>query len=279
MPGIKTRIRLYKTLIIMVLGTLLSGCFDPKEGCLDPAAVNYFAGADQNCCCRYPQLILTTDQVYDTLNFQKDAIYPDGQGHYFRIKSIVFYLSEFQLYKDVQAFSPGDSAVFKVYGAGQSDTLEQTFTDDFVLIKRTPVDNPVASFREIGNFDGISFRLGVSEQAGHIIPALAPAGHPLQPQAENLYLNNDYVFLQAVVVPDTVSTTLPDTLNFTRSDLGDYFLTDSGSFYHEPAFNFQLTLHADWARLFAGVNWTNRDIPAWKTRIISNLPGTFTVTQ
>lgn len=283
MSGSKNSIPFYLSAVQLVVLSVMAGyftsCFDPKEGCLDPAAVNFLAGADKDCCCRYPQLVITTDQVFDTLDFQKDALYPDGQGHYFRILSIVFYLSEFQLYKNAQAFPLGDSTEFKIYNPGYSDTLEQTFTDDFVLIKRVPLDNPVASFRETGDFDGVQFRLGISDKASYIIPALTPANHPLRPQTEALYQNHDYVFLQAVVAADTSSAALPDTLNFTRSDLGDYYVTDNGSFHHEPAFNFNLVLHADWARLFAGVNWTTRDIPAWKARMIANLPGTFTVTQ
>ncbi|MBL7826876.1 MAG: hypothetical protein JNJ57_09620 [Saprospiraceae bacterium] len=268
---------MFRRFFPVLLMAILVGCFDPQEGCLDIAAVNYYPAADEDCCCRYPKLIINADQTYDTQLFKQDSLYPTADGHLFRIKSIAFYLSEFQLFKNGNVFLMGDSLEFKTYDAAQNDTISRLFTDDFTLIRRVPFANQVASFREDGAFDQIRFRLGLNESAETIIPSLTASSHPLYPQKENLY-QQGFVFFQAVVVRDSAALTAPDTLNFFRQDLPDLFITGQGDFIHQIGTDFTLTLHADWSRLFDGVNWTVHDIPAWKSKIVANMPSVFSVT-
>jgi hypothetical protein len=264
--------------LLLALAISFGACFEPREGCLDIAAINFNAAADRDCCCHYPDLILTTDQVYDTLFFRRDSLYVGTGGHLFRIKSIVFYLSEFEVFKASELFKIGDEVDLKVYDAANNDTITNTFVDDFTLLRRAPLENFVGSFREDGYFDKIRFRLGLSVDAENVIPALAPSDHPLSPQNENLY-QNGYSYLQAIVVRDSMSTTAPDTIRIGRAELGDFFIEGTGNFQHQIGYNFPLTLRADWARLFEGINWTTHDIPAWKSQIVVNLPSVFSVSQ
>lgn len=268
-------------LISLVVFVILFGqtaCFEPQDGCLDEGASNFYPAADNDCCCRYPNLVLAVDQVYDTLLYRQDSLFPGLGGHLFRIKSIVFYLSDFQLFKNGVLYEMGDSTDFKTYDALQNDTITQNLTDDFTLIRRTPIDNPVAAIREDGTFDQIRFRLGLNPEAQTIIPALAPVSHPLYLQKENLY-DDGYVFLQAVVVRDSDPATAPDTLNFYQNDLPNFNLEGNGAFTHELGLSFKVNLSADWAKLFEGVDWINGDISAWKSQIVVNLPSVFTVSQ
>jgi hypothetical protein len=253
-------------------------CFEPQSGCLDIAATNFNAAADKNCCCRYPNLVITVDQVYDTLVFRQDYLYPGTGGHLFRIKSLAFYLSEFTLLKNGVPFYMGDTVQLKIYDVAGNDTLVQPFVDDVALVRRTPLEYPIATFGEDGFFETITFRLGLSSAMGQAIPTLAPANHPLRPQPDNLY-NNGYTFLQAVVVRDTMAATLPDTIRFTRADLGDFFIEGNDHFEHKLGYNFPIKLRADWSVLFQGVIWTNHDIQAWKTQMVSNFPGVFRVSM
>ncbi len=268
----------WMTPVLFMLILLQYACFDPKESCLDIAATNFNAAADKNCCCKYPNLVLSVDQFYDTLLFRQDSFYVGTGGHLFQIKSVVFYLSEFELFKNGESFKMGDSIELKTYDAAGNDTINKLFIDDFTLIRRTPIDNEVAAFREDGSFDKIRFRLGLDAEAEKVIPALAPSGHPLRPQTENLS-QNGYVFLQAIVRRDTMGTTLPDTLNFRRSDLGEFFLEGNGNFVHKIGYDFPMRLQADWKILFDGVNWNNNDVSAWKVQIVANLPSVFSVYQ
>ncbi len=46
---------------VIALVFFLAGCYEPKEGCLDPQAVNYDVTADEACadCCTWPSLRLS----------------------------------------------------------------------------------------------------------------------------------------------------------------------------------------------------------------------------
>jgi hypothetical protein len=271
---------MHKTPVWMVpfffLLLIAQSCFDPKESCLDIAATNFNAEADKNCCCKYPKLVLNVDQTYGTELYRQDSLFLGLNGQSFRIKSIVWYVSDFQLTKNGETFIAGDSTDFKVYETSNDDTVTINLIDDFTLIRRVPLANEVASFREDGVFEKVKFRLGLPEKAQHILPELAPSAHPLRPQTEQLY-QNEYIFLQAIVVRDADPNTTPDTLNFFKADLGDFFVEGTDSFVHPIGYDFPINLHADWEVLFSGVDWSNNNPQSWKAQIVANLPSVFTV--
>jgi len=263
----------------LLLAICFSACFEPKEGCLDIAATNFDAGADKDCCCEYPKLVLTVDQVYDTLLFRNDSLYLNSAGQIFRIKSVAFYLSDFQLFQNGEIFTVSDTLTLNTFSG--SDTSSQQFTNDFQLIRRTPIDYVVGTFRQDGNFEELNFRLGLSGDAQKVIPTKAPANHPLSAQADSLWRGqtNGFVFLQAVVVRDSMGVTKPDTLRFLESDLGQARIGATGLFVHPTGYNFPLVLKVDYKKMFEGINWSIDDIPVWKTKIVANLDGTFSVSQ
>ncbi|MCB0525179.1 MAG: hypothetical protein H6576_09255 [Lewinellaceae bacterium] len=263
---------------IFLFVLILSSCFEPREGCLDIAAVNFNASADKDCCCRYPSLVLSVEQMYDTLLFRQDSVYVGTNGELFRIKKILFYLSDFQLIKAGELYQVSDTVHLQSYGSTLQDTIEETFRDDVLLVRRTPVDYTIGSLREDGYFETFKCRLGLSEDLGKVIPDLAPDNHPLSIQSEDLY-QNQYAFMEVIVVRDTSVSTLADTLRFDRSDIGDFYIEGNGSFLHNTGYDFPMTLNADWSKLFDGINWSTHDINAWKSTIVANLPSVFTVSQ
>ena len=242
---------------IFLFVLILSSCFEPREGCLDIAAVNFNASADKDCCCRYPSLVLSVEQMYDTLLFRQDSVYVGTNGELFRIKKILFYLSDFQLIKAGELYQVSDTVHLQSYGSTLQDTIEETFRDDVLLVRRTPVDYTIGSLREDGYFETFKCRLGLSE---------------------DLY-QNQYAFMEVIVVRDTSVSTLADTLRFDRSDIGDFYIEGNGSFLHNTGYDFPMTLNADWSKLFDGINWSTHDINAWKSTIVANLPSVFTVSQ
>ena len=261
---------------------LLGGCFEPKDGCLDIEATNFDASADKNCCCEYPQLVIETAQRYDTLPYLPDSLYVASDGQIFRIKRIVFYLSEFEISQSGGLFSVGDTVRLSLYAPAGNDTLQQTFIDDFLLVLRTPVNNEVGEFRQTGDFEQVRFRLGLPPDAQRAIPALAPSGHPLGIQGDSLWLgsNTGYAFMKAIVVRDSMAATIPDTLMFTGSDIGDFFIQQTGNFIHASGgYDFRLRLTIDYKKMFEGVNWSSGDKMTWKSQIVANLPDVFTVSQ
>lgn len=263
----------------LIIALTANSCYEPQQGCLDVRAVNYYTGADENCCCRYPKLILTSDQVYDTLLFRLDSLYPADNGDLFRIKNIVFYISDVELGKAAGTVRTSDTLQFRLFNTAQNDTTRQWLRDDATLIRRSPLDNQVATFSEDGDFDRIRFRVGLSEETNRVIPALAPSSHPLYTQRENLHNGSGYVFLRAVIVRNSDPALTPDTLDLTASDIPELFIESQGNFYHEQGRDFRLVLRADWARLFDGIDLSDYDIPRWKIRMASNLNDVFSVSQ
>lgn len=262
----------------LLLTASLAGCFEPKEGCLDIAATNFDVAADKDCCCAYPQLVLTVNQVYDTLPFRSDSLYAGAQGNLFQIKSVAFYLSDFQLFQNGNRFQISDTLTLNtLIGA---DTSAQVFIQDFELVRRTPVVYPVGTFRQDGVFERITFRVGLADSAQQIIPFKAPTGHPLAPQSDRLWAGNaqGFVFLQAVVSRDS-TTAPPDTLRFTQADLGQFIHEANGAFLHPTGYDFPILLEMDYKKLFDGVIWSQNDISAWKSQIVLNLPNALRVTQ
>ncbi len=286
---VPTHLRLMPTLAALRLAFFLfpfsffqTACFEPKEGCLDIEATNFDAAADDDCCCLYPKLRLETVQRFDTFQYLPDSLYPADNGSLFRIKSVVFYLSEFQLTQNGETFVVSDTVQLQAFSQSGSDTIKETFTDDFLLARRTPVDNEVGDFRPAGVFQDVKIRLGLSPDAQRVIPRLAKPGHPLRIQGDSLWYGRDagFVFLQAVVVRDSMAATPPDTLAFTKADFDNFFIEQTGVFTHQSGgYDFRLRLGVDYKKMFEGINWTTGDILTWKSQIVANLPNVFRVSQ
>ncbi len=260
----------------MVLGVLLglTACFEPRESCLDIEAVNFDAAADKACCCccNYPRLRLRYLPQFDSLVWKPDTAYEYAPGRWFRIRQAVFYLSDFHLLKDGEAYFVPDTVSLTVRTAN-GDTVRQIFRNDFVLLRRTVVDYSVGEFRPSGAFQSMRLRVGLPDAVQRVLPEQAPENHPLRLQPENLWLNNDHGFaaLKLIITRDTLPTTLPDTLVFGRPDFPSKVLQSAGPFFHESGFDFRLQLRVDFRELFRGLDLTNSDIPTWKSRIWANL--------
>jgi len=276
--------RLLFPLSIALLILTQSACFEPASGCLDIGATNFDASADEDCCCEYPRLILDVFQRYgDIISFTENTVYPSpfDTTHLFRLKSVTFYLSEFQLTQGSTTYTVGDTVQLPAFGASPQDTVKTAFTDDFLLVRRFSLSNAVGDFRQNGTFDMARFRLGLSPEAGKVIPRLAPTKHPLRNQPDSLWHGPvvGYIFAQIVLQRDTFSTTPLDTISLSRTDIGDFFIQTTAPVFHSTGNDFHLRLVTNYQKLLTGVNLTVHDISAWKTRIIANLPDVFSVSQ
>lgn len=283
--------QLHKLRLLLLLGGclfFLNRCFEPQKGCLDINAVNFSAAADEDCdekdntCkCVYPVLNFQVSQVYDTLPYLQNGLYLNALQQRFRIKDVAFYLSDFQVFQDGQSFVVPDTVRLKVFGNTSADTLQKTFRDDIILVRRNKFDYPIGDFRQDGIFKGVNFRLGLSDSVGRVVPRLAPTAHPLYTQPDSLWHGNSvgYIFAQVVIVRDTMAATQPDTISFSRADLGDIFIQDLQEFYHVPGYNFTIKLEVDYAKLFSGIDWTTGTPATWKAQIVTNWPNVFTLSQ
>lgn len=267
-------------LLLCFASVLFGSCYEPKEGCLDIEAVNFDASADKNCCCEYPVLLLEILQRYDTDVWLADSAYQNSNGQWFRLKSAVFYLSEFQLYRSGVPFLVSDTLMCRTLESN-GDSLDRQFTDDFMIIRRFPAIDTAGSFRNGGSFDAVRCRLGIGPEAQKILPSTVPAGHPLRPQTEKLWLGNQdgFAAMRLVVTRDTFSATPPDTLYFNRQDFDNFMIEENATFKQQTGYNMKLRLTIDYSEMFRDVDWQNSDKNAWKSQIVANLPGVFHVSQ
>jgi len=272
---------------LILVGWLLGNtrCEPPTRGCLDIEATNLDVSADAPCeddCCTYPQLVLTVNQEYNGAIWRPDSAYQNDLGYWFRIRSIVFYLSDFTFFQNGTSYQITDSLRMKVYNVAV-DTTEAVFLDDVQLVRRIPTEYSVGTFRRSGVFDQFQCRLGLSNLRNEVIPALAPGGHPLARQADSLWLNqtDKFVWMQIVVARDSASATPLDTLRFTAADFGGQSPSIQKDTWleHELGFDFLLTLTANYYELLKGIDFANTNQTVWKSKIISNLSTSFDVSQ
>lgn len=260
---------------------LLYACNEPRKACLDIEATNFDAAADEDCCCEYPQLrIDSLLPRFGTLVWKPDTAYEYSPGKWFRMKSIVYYLSDMQLYQNGAPVAVSDTLPFKSWGAS-GDTVNVILVNDFQVVRRSSTAYSMGTFRPGGDFESVQFRVGVPAAAQAVIPGLAPANHPLRLQPENLWRGRDtgYVALQLILTRDTLSTTQPDTLVIGRPDLDNILIKKDGLFRHESGYDFLLRVRADYRELFRDVDLSNPDILQWKSQIVANLPNVFHVYQ
>ena len=263
-----------------------SACESPSRGCLDIEATNFDVSSDKPCkddCCKYPNLVCSVSQKFGGVLWKQDTAYINDLGLHFRIKSVAFYLSGFELGQGGTFYQTTDSVKMKVFGSGPADTVAQYFRDDYLLVRRVPVEYPVGQFKKSGAFDTFRCNLGLEPDANKIIPRYAPSGHPLNKQSDSLWLSRteQYVWMQMVVAKDTFLTTIPDTLRFTAVDFGGlpYKITSGTVLNHLTGFDFDFIFTVDYAKMFSGVDFANSGVVAWKNQILLNLGSTFEVSQ
>ena len=274
------RIRQYSVFAILYSVFLLAACTEPRKACLEIEATNFDAGAEENCCCVYPKLQIELLPRFDTLVWKPDTAYEYAPGKWFRLKRIVYYLSDFQLVQNGLSIPVSDTLAMKTWGA-LGDTVPVTLVNDFLLARRTTVVYTPGTFRTPGAFQAMHFRVGVPDAAQAVIPGLAPSGHPLQIQNEGLWLGRDtgYVALQLVLTRDTMSATPPDTLTINRPDFQSVLVDQTATLQHEGGYDFKIILTADYRALFANMDLSAGDISTWKTQLVANLPKIFRVSQ
>ncbi len=268
-------------LLLAICLFFLAACSEPRKACLDINATNFDAAADEDCCCEYPQLrIDSLLPRFGTLVWKPDTAYEYSSGKWFRLKSVVYYLSDFQVFQNGIPIPVSDTLSFQTWGTS-GDTTATTFTNDFQLIRRNSTAYKLGTFRTAGTFESVQFLVGIPAAAQNIIPGLTPDGHPLRLQGENLWLGRDtgFVALQLVLTRDTLSGTLPDTVTISRPEIENILVKKDGIFEHEGGYDFKLKVIADYGELFRDVDLSGSDISVWKSKIIANIPNVFHVLQ
>jgi hypothetical protein len=187
------------SLVILISFLFLPACYEPVEGCLDPAALNYDISADKDCCCEYPNLVLSIEHViFDTLTFRfGDTLSLNGQAVIFN--RFQFFLSDIHLKVGANTRSVDDQLTF-LANTGGGGTEEVKETDDFLLASRNTNTYEVGTFPYPGNYDSLSLFLGLNPPAQFAIPESFPDGHPLSITSDSMYVDGNYQMLSIELV-------------------------------------------------------------------------------
>jgi hypothetical protein len=260
---------------------ILSACFEPKKGCLDIAATNFDASADEDCCCVYPNLRLKVVQRFGDVAYVQNGKYK-GPVDSFVLNNVVFYLCEFQVYQGGKPLFVTDTLTLPTLAANDRDTLNKRYRDDFLLVRRESTDNTVGGFGQTGTFDRVRVRLGIADTSQRVLPNRAPTGHPLRTQPDKLWIGRDqgYALMQVVLTKDTKPATPPDTIRLSRADFpAGFFLDQNGRFARQTGYDLEVLLTCDYKKMMDGIDLTKGDKTIWKNRIVVNLTKTFSISQ
>lgn len=279
-------------LLFLLALVLAFACETPTRGCLDIEAENFDPSADKQCedgCCKYPNMVCSISIKHNAVSWKADTAYQNSAGQWYRIKSVAFYLSGFQMFKDNTPIEVIDSIGLKYFGTS-NDTLTRVFRDDFLLFRRggtlasSPVGNEVGFFRSSGAYNRARLQIGLDDDANRIVSKLvSPGSHPLARQADSLWLSpaEGFVWMRLVVARDTVTGTTPDTIDLTAADFGGNPLVVTGdeSYYQEVGYDLNFSFVLDFYELTSGINFLTAPISTWKSKIIANLPNSVLITK
>ena len=269
-------------------------CQSPSEGCLDIDATNFDAAADESCmdCCTYPKLKLkilhsvtsTGTMQQDTcITHSMDLVFTNGENNYFKIKDIVFYLSDFQL---VTASGAVEEVENRITLSIYDDLIAQTSKDttvknDFVLVERGGGFNyTIGTFRKPGMYAKVRFKIGISPSLNSTDVDALPTAHALS-GSKRMHFDTrgqGFIFQKFTVVKDTM-TDLTETETYEIGQIFTNAIEVELDFprVFEPGFDVEIPLKVNYTTWLKGINFaadTEADI---KSAIVNNAAEAFTI--
>lgn len=232
---------------LLLLPLLLTACYEPQEGCLDPDAANYDLAADDDCsdCCEFPSLSIRIATVWDSLTFDPASTYQDAVGNNFELLNFRYYLGDLQLLSGDE-FLPEPEAAIELQLVEGQDTTDAVLNANLIL----GMASAGATTSEVGNLrigtaslSALSGTLGLAERYRAVFTPSVPRGNALGTQPGLLNFNDGRGYararLQYLLAGDTLSVTTFGSEDFIL-DFGQSVSPDRG-------FNLTLSLQADLA--------------------------------
>lgn len=234
-------------LAITLIFSLIIGCVQDKEGCLDPAATNFDVGADDPCCCTYPDWDFNFLARNDSIVFFYDSLLLNRGMDSLVIHSFDFYLSNFELRNDLGNWVAIDDSLELTDG-----TSTYFVKDDIVIVNRLVTSSSLGIFSQPGTFDQLRYNLGLTQPMSEAMRDSIELGHPLNQEEPLLYEQDNYLSVKVsysygpgLSIRDTVS--IPALGNMQENTIDMYQSFPLG-------FDIALTLKVDYALWFDGIN-------------------------
>ncbi len=248
-------------------------CLQPTEGCLDVKATNFDVTAakdcDKICSCTYPSLIISTNYVSGTSNFNYNTTYINDKGDSFRIVSTQMYLSDFQLINDKNVTIRTTDSVALTHA---TDTIK--VLNNYALVgKSVGFDFTIGTINSADKFTKIKFRVGLDDVALKTIPSKMPTTHPLSTKPDSMYISSQsqYIFNKFVIAK---GVNFKDTLRLNITMPKDLEFVKALSF--PLGFNASIPLTINYLQFFKGVNFSD-DLNKIKEKIVDNTNSAFSI--
>ncbi len=231
------RIKKHSFFYLVFLIFAVAACQDPSEGCLDLEATNFDAAADEDCCCTYPQLILSYRYFYDNdtmPNFNLGVNYTLENGDTIQFRNFAMYISDVGLVQNGNFIIGEDS--LKIYS--RNPDLDSTIqVRNINIIRRNSPSSSAGLFPYTGMFEKLRFRFGLDAELNNGPVEDYPLGSVLGEVSDSLHTltpDGGYIFLKLVMY-------------FQETDIVRTFIIkgDANSFLIERDINFTSTRGVD----------------------------------
>ncbi len=195
--------------VVFCWSLLLSGCYSRKEACLDNLATNFDVTADDACtdvCCTYPPITIDmTVKAQDSIFSIEDTLI-NKLGQKYRIIDLRCYFTEFSLYQNNGSKLKSLELI--------TTTNNTTINNDIVLWKWADASFSPGTYKAFGQFDSLTFFLGLSSELKNTTFTSLTSTHPL---SESSKLKGNDGLITDMTIRCIRLINKPDTINLTVS--------------------------------------------------------------
>lgn len=185
----------------MLMVVFLCSCYEQREGCLDPNAVNFDPSSDLNVDCRYPALTLNFDANGPGVAFSYDSVFYDSQGAPYQLLFAAFFIQPFEIQVEGE-WTPLSGKQFDVT---LQDGQQFVFQEDVSLLEPRIFTNSIDSVISFEAFTSVRTAVGLGS-IGELDSAAIPPGSSLG-QRVNM-IGEDGIFDYLVIIDrDTSAAT------------------------------------------------------------------------
>ena len=261
-------------LVLLFISSLHFSCYQKVEGCLDISAANFQVESDIHCCCKYPNVTLSVYYKFGDLDMSIDSIYYNQFDQAFKINDLRFFVSTFQLEKEMEArYGISDTLRFS-----DSGPHNEILPDDIILVdqKNNSPLYTVGSFRKSGDFESFSFDIGLPYILSGLDNDDFNSSHVLYYTEEKMRKNDHFVDFDISLIKNP--TTNPDTVQIQLLEIVTDLTFDT-LFYATPGNNINLAIELDYEKMLAEVNFDEDDENIMSSKIVTNLSSCFSLRE
>lgn len=142
----------------------LLGCYESKEGCLDPFGVNYSYEADEECddCCQYPAAEIRVKNYNGEAFVSPGDTLTDVNGKPYRYLHYSMLVHGFEWQAVDTSFQVLERTLV------QEDDSSIRSADDFIVLQGSKYSHTIGSIRCEGAIKKIVFSVGLGRDAGFL---------------------------------------------------------------------------------------------------------------